>query len=88
METKEKLAHAIIDWQLGQEAVLTMNEQDTLVDAVAEVARAAVAEAVAEEREACAAIAEYWDWRSSSDMTNDHIATAIRARAAASAEEA
>ena len=37
------------------------------------------AEGAAAERERCADIAEMWDWRKSGDMTNDHIAAAIRA---------
>lgn len=45
-----------------------------------EVIAAAITEAVEGEREACAEIAEYWDWRGSGDCTNDDIAAAIRAR--------
>ncbi|MHA2069906.1 MAG: hypothetical protein ACXABY_36545, partial [Candidatus Thorarchaeota archaeon] len=30
-------------------------------------------------RERCADLSEYWDWRKSGDLTNEHIARAIHA---------
>ena len=56
-----------------------LSEYGACVDCITEMIHSIVEEVKAAERERCADIAEMWDWRKSGDMTNDHIAAAIRA---------